>query len=165
MPSSSLLSNLPNGPVLRAEAVGWYVFGEGQRRYKTYFWNHILWQLKFFRGCSLCTKKRFPAIRCTPPSKQTSNAGEAMESDMFGGRGGEISECVFWNNNWWKFEDLRAYNLQKGYTAICCIPNPPDGFLARAKTVGRNTFDRAGGERWVTFCFGITICKKKISRF
>ena len=58
------------------------------------------------------------------------------------------SECVFLKSQLLKIEVLRDCNLQKkGFTAICCIPNPPDGSLARTKAVGCNAFAQGGSKR------------------
>ena len=41
-------------------------------------------------------KKGFPAVCCIPnPTNGLVAREKAMESDMFGERGGEMSECIF----------------------------------------------------------------------
>ena len=57
--------------------------------------NHNLLIFEDLAGLDL-QKKGFPAIRCIPNPPDRSAAREkAMERDMFGKRGGEISEYVF----------------------------------------------------------------------
>ena len=86
----------PSRPSSRTDkAIESNIGGGRDSEMSTFFGHHNLLIIEDLAGSEL-QQKGFPAIRCIPNPPDRSEAQEiAMESDMFGKRGGEISECDF----------------------------------------------------------------------
>ena len=62
-----------------------------------------------------------------------------MESNICGGRDGEMSECFSGNHNLLLIEDLAGLDIQKkNIPDICCVTNPPDHSAALEKAMETN---------------------------
>ena len=99
-------------------------------------------------------------LSASDPSRLFSRTDKAIESNIGGGRDGEMSTC-FGNHNLLTIEDLAGSDLQKkGFPAIRCIPNPPDRSEAREKAMKSDMFGKRGGEISECVFFEMTISGK-----
>ena len=94
--------------------------------------------------------KGFPAIGwISTPRNGSVVQGKAMKATCLAKEMVRQASVFFETTISKKLNFLEAvtYVQKKGCTAICYFPNPPDGSLARAKSVGCDAFGRGGGER------------------
>ena len=96
IPSNFLLQIPPDRSAARGKVIDSNIgSGRDGEMSEHFLGNHNLLIIEDLAGSDL-QKKGFPAIRCIPNPPDRSAAREkAMESNIFGGRGGEISEYAF----------------------------------------------------------------------